>query len=172
MIGVSAVALGYGSELVAGVGLATWGAHPYAELLGRHVQHREPLQRGEVRRAVVDGSPILASTVLPASVLLLGRFDLMTDNTARIISILVATLQLLSIGVFVARVAPDRPVASWGFALVTAGIGIAVVALTVLLAIDLWKPDIPGSSNAMRTSGASAPATNIHRATIRRLTCK
>lgn len=133
VIGVAAVTLGYGVELVTGVGLATWAAHLFAELLGGHVQHREPLRRSEVRRAMVDGSPILASTVLPATVLLLGRSDLMTDKTARIISIVVATLQLLSIGVFVARVAPARPAARWSFALVTAGIGIAVVALTVQL---------------------------------------
>ena len=60
VIGVAAVTLGYGVELVTGVGLATWAAHLFAELLGGHVQHREPLRRGEVSRAMVDGSPILA----------------------------------------------------------------------------------------------------------------
>jgi hypothetical protein len=133
VIGVSEVAHGHGAELVAGVGLATWLAHIFAELLGEHVRHPEPRQRSEVVRALVDGSPILASTVLPATVLLFGRLDLLTDDTARIVAVLVAVLQLFSIGAFVARVAPAPPAASWTFAAATAGIGVAVVALTVLL---------------------------------------
>jgi hypothetical protein len=133
VIGVSDVALGHGSELVAGVGVATWAAHLFAELLGGHVQHREPLHRSEITRAAVDGSPILASTVLPAVVLLLGRLDLIADATARIIASLVAVVQLLSIGAFVSRVALARPAATWIFAGAVAGMGVAVVALTVLL---------------------------------------
>jgi hypothetical protein len=132
-IGVSDVALGHGAELLAGVGIATWLAHIFAELLGDHVRHPEPLQRGEVARSLVDGSPILAASVLPAIVLLFGRLDLLSDTTARILAIVVAVLQLLGIGAFVARVAPAPRAASWTFAAATAGIGIAVVALTVLL---------------------------------------
>jgi hypothetical protein len=133
VIGVSEVALGHGAELIAGVGLGTWAAHFFAELLGGHVHHREPLHRREVKRAAVDGSPILAATVLPAIVLMLGRLDVLSHATARIVAILVAVAQLLAIGVFVAHVAPSRPMASWGFAAVVAGVGVAVVALTVLL---------------------------------------
>jgi hypothetical protein len=133
VVGVSDVALGHGAELVAGVGLATWLAHLYAELLGGHVRHPEPLHRSEIMRDVIDGSPILASTVLPAAALVLGRLDLLTDNTARTVAILVAVLQLLGIGAFVARVAPAPPAAKWTFAAATAGIGLAVVLLTVLL---------------------------------------
>jgi hypothetical protein len=133
VIGVSDVALGHGAELLAGVGIATWLAHIFAELLGDHVRHPEPLQRGEVARALVDGSPILAASVLPAIVLGLGRLDLLSDTTARIVAIVVAVLQLLGIGAYVARVAPTPRAASWTFAAATGGIGVAVVALTVLL---------------------------------------
>jgi hypothetical protein len=42
VIGVSEVALGHGAELVAGVGVATWLAHVFAEILGDHVRHPEP----------------------------------------------------------------------------------------------------------------------------------
>jgi hypothetical protein len=133
VIGVSDVALGHGSELVAGVGAATWIAHLFAELLGGHVSHPEPLHRKQLGRAAIDGSPILAATVLPAAVLGLGRLDLVSDGTARTAAILVATLQLLLIGAFVARVAPTRPSARWKFALSTAAIGFAVVVLTVVL---------------------------------------
>jgi hypothetical protein len=133
VIGVSEVALGHGAELVAGVGLATWLAHLFAELLGAHVKQVEPMHRRELRRAAADGSPILAAPVLPAIVLLLGRLDVISDDTARVIAIVVAVVQLLFIGVFVARVSPARAVEGWSFALATVGIGVVVVALTLLL---------------------------------------
>jgi hypothetical protein len=133
VVGVSEVALGHGAELVAGVGLATWLAHIFAELLGGHVRHPEPRARSEVVRAVVDASPILGSTVLPATVLMFGRLDLLTDTSARIGAIVVAVVQLFVIGAFVARVSPAPPMASWTFAAATAGIGVAVVALTIFL---------------------------------------
>ena len=76
VVGVSDVALGHGVELVAGVGVATWLAHLFAELLGGHVRHPEPLSRAEVSRAAVDGSPILVSPVFPGLVLMLGALVL------------------------------------------------------------------------------------------------
>lgn len=133
VIGVSEVALGHGSEVVAGVGLATWLAHLFAELLGGHVLHREPLHVDNVRRAAIDGSPILVATVLPAAVLVLGRLDMVSDDTARVLAILVGVLQLLLIGAYVARVAPANPAAVWSYAVVTAGVGVLVVALTIWL---------------------------------------
>lgn len=133
VIGVSDVALGHGAELVAGVGVATWLAHLFAELLGGHVKHREPLHRHEVTEAMVDGSPILVATVAPAFVLLLGRLDVLSDSAARRIAILVALFQLFGIGVFVQRVAPSRTSAALMFAAATTGLGLVVVLLTVFL---------------------------------------
>jgi hypothetical protein len=52
VVGVSDVALGHGSELVAGVGLATWLAHIFAELVGGHARRPEPLRRGDVVRSL------------------------------------------------------------------------------------------------------------------------
>jgi hypothetical protein len=133
VISVSDVALGHGSELVAGVGAATFVAHLFAELLGDHIRRDEPLSAREVRRAVVDGSPILAATVLPALVLLVGRLDLISATTARVVSVLVAVIQLVAIGAYVGRVAPGRSAAPWAFAAVTAAVGLLVVVLSVLL---------------------------------------
>jgi hypothetical protein len=133
VISVSDVALGHGSELVAGVGVATWLAHLFAELLGDHIRRDEPLSAGEIRRAMVDGSPILAATVLPALVLLLGRLDVVSATTARVVSVLVAVVQLVAIGAYVGRVAPGRAAAPWAFAAVTATVGLLVVGLSVLL---------------------------------------
>jgi hypothetical protein len=133
VVGVSDVALGHGSELVTGVGVATWIAHLFAELLGSHVNRPEPLRRKDVASAAVDGSPILVTTVLPAFVLLLGRVEVLSHGTARIAAILVAMAQLLAVGAYVGRVTPNRPAANWAFAAVSTAIGIAVVAATVLL---------------------------------------
>jgi hypothetical protein len=133
VIGVSEVALGHGAELVAGVGVATWLAHLFAELLGGHVEHVAPRERDEIVRAVVDGSPILAATVLPATVLLLARLDVLPDTAARVVAIVVAIAQLFGIGAVVARVAPTPPAARWTFAATTAVVGLVIVALTVAL---------------------------------------
>ena len=133
VIGVSEVALGHGAELVAGVGVATWLAHLFAEILGQHVEHETPRGRQELARAAADGSPILAATVLPAVVLLLGRLDVLGDTTARVAAILVAILQLLGIGAVVAHVAPTQSATRWTFAAVTAAAGLAVVAVSVAL---------------------------------------
>jgi hypothetical protein len=79
-VGIWEIEVGYGLELVGGVGLATWTAHLFAELLGGHIRDPEPLRGGEVRRALADGSPILAATVLPASALALGKLDVLRQR--------------------------------------------------------------------------------------------
>jgi len=129
---LSDVAHGHGAELVAGVGLATWAAHLFAELLAGHVRHPDPLRGGEVARAMVDGSPILAATVLPALALLAGRLGVLDDRGAKLLAIAITVVQLGSIGVYVARQAPAQRQA-WLFAAVTAGCGLAVGILVVAL---------------------------------------
>jgi hypothetical protein len=133
VIGVSEVALGYSAELVAGVGVATWLAHLFAELLGRHVHSGLTPGRYEIGRAAVDGSPILAATVLPAVVLLLARLDVLPDAAARLLAVVVAVVQLFAIGAVVARAAPTPPAARWTFAAATAVAGLVIVALSVAL---------------------------------------
>ena len=130
---VAEIGLGYSAELVLGVGVATWVAHLYAELLGRHVVESEPLRRQEVREAMIDGSPILLATVLPGLVLLIGRGHPSAAGTARTIAIVVAFAQLMAIGMLVARRTPGRPRAGWIFAATTATMGIAVGVVTLIL---------------------------------------
>ena len=130
---VADVGLGYSAELVLGVGAATWVAHLYAELLGRHVVELEPLRRSEVFEAMVDGSPILLATVLPGVALLIGRGGVASADTALSVAMLVAFTQLVGIGVFVARRAPGRGHAAWVFAGVTATVGIVVGGFALIL---------------------------------------
>ena len=130
---VADVGVGYSAELVLGVGAATWVAHLYAELLGRHVVELEPLRRREVFEAMVDGSPILLATVLPGVVLLIGRGGVASAGTALSVAMLVAFAQLVGIGVLVARRAPGRGHAAWVFAGVTATVGIVVGGFALIL---------------------------------------
>ena len=66
------VGAGWGWELVTGVGVATWIAHLYAEVVGEHLRHATAAHnRTEIGRAMADGSPILLATVLPGIMLLL-----------------------------------------------------------------------------------------------------
>jgi hypothetical protein len=132
-VGISEIALGHGAEIVAGVGVATWLAHFFAEIVGGHVRHIEPLHRHQVIAAAVEGSPILGATVLPGLALLLGRVDVVSDQTARVTAMLIAAAQLFAIGAYAARAGPARRESTWPFALVTAGVGLVVVVFTVML---------------------------------------
>ena len=133
VIGVSEVSVGHGGEIVAGVGVATWIAHLFAEVLGERVRAPQPIGWSKFKRAMADGSPILVASVLPALVLLLGRLDVMSPRTARAIAIVVAVLQLLAVGMLVARVADVPTRRKWLFASATLAIGIVVVTLSVVL---------------------------------------
>jgi len=135
-LGVTTVAdveLGYSAELVFGVGAATWIAHLYAELLGRQVIEGQPLWRADVRDAMVDGSPILLTTVLPAIVLIVGRGDAVSAKTTLGCAIGVAFAQLAGICVFAARASPRVGHEGWIVGAVTASIGIAVGIAVVVL---------------------------------------
>jgi hypothetical protein len=132
-ISLTQVDLGHGAELIAGVGLATWIAHLFAELLAGHARHHEPLQPAQVRSALRDGSPILLAPVLPAIALMLGRFDIVGDDAARVVAILVATLQLVAIGILVGQISPGRRASVWIYAAATSALGVLVCVLTVVL---------------------------------------
>ena len=133
VVGVFEVSVGYGGELVAGVGVATWIAHLFAEVLGEHVRAPQPVGWSEVKRAMADGSPILVASILPAVVLLLGRLDVMSPRAARAIAIVITVGQLLAVGMLVARVANVPMRRKWLFAAATLTIGIVVVTLSVVL---------------------------------------
>lgn len=126
------VASGWGWELVAGIGVATWIAHLYAEVLGNHVRNAEATRPHEVRKAMADGLPILLAAVLPAFALLLGRLDVVEPRQALWIGVGVAILQLVGIGAYVGVVSEQQS-KTWRYATVAAVFGIGVVLLLVVL---------------------------------------
>jgi hypothetical protein len=127
------VGSGLGWELVTGVGVATWVAHLYAEVVGDHLRHTAALGRQEVTRAMRDGFPILLAAVLPAVMLGLGRLDVLAHRLALWASVAVAVVQLASVGGFVGLVVSAHSDRAWRFAGMTAMFGVTVVAIKVVL---------------------------------------
>lgn len=123
---------GLGWELVVGVGVATWLAHLYAEVLGNHIRNAEAAQPHEVRKAMADGLPILLAAVLPGVALGLGRLGALEPRQALWAAVAISILQLVGIGVFVG-VLSDQRSSSWRYATIAAGFGLAVVLLLVAL---------------------------------------
>jgi hypothetical protein len=127
------VASGLGWELVTGVGVATWVAHLYAEIVGDHLRHSAAPRREEVVTSMIDGLPILLAAVLPAVILGLGRLDVLEPKTALWIALVVAIVQLVGVGALAGAAASHRGRTVWWYAAITAGIGLAVVLLKLVL---------------------------------------
>ncbi len=126
------VASGWGWEIIVGVGVATWVAHLYAELMGNRVRMRGRVQVHEVRTAMTDGFPILLAALIPAFALLMGRIGLVRPEQALWIGIVLAILQLVAIGAMVAKVSDDGS-GTWRYAVAAAVLGVVVVVLVVAL---------------------------------------
>jgi hypothetical protein len=133
LIDAAQVASGLGWELVTGVGIATWLAHLYAEVMGDHLRYSAPLDRSELRRAAIDGLPILLASVPPAVILLLGRLDVLDAGTALWVAIAVALLQLVGVGAVAGAAVSGRRGVAWRYAVAAAGVGIIVVSLKLVL---------------------------------------
>jgi hypothetical protein len=127
------VASGAGWELVSGVGVATWVAHLFAEVVGDGIRHGTAHDRAEIRRAMANGLPILLAAVAPAVMLFLGRADVLGGRGALWAALAVALAQLAGVSAFVgwaARPAGARP---WSYAALTVAIGLVVVVLELRL---------------------------------------
>ena len=129
LIQVTEVGSGVGWELVTGVGVATYIAHAYAEVMGDHVRRRSSLDRREVARAMRDGVPILYAAVVPAVALGLGGLGVMSDKAALWVAVALSALQLVSLGLFVGWAVTPRPRHWWVYGVAAAAMGVVVVAL-------------------------------------------
>jgi hypothetical protein len=127
------VASGWGWSLVTGVGVATWVAHLFAEVLGHHVRNPKFNRGHEVRMAMTDGFPILIAAVVPAVILGFGSVGVLEPRQALWFAVGAALLQLIGLGVFVGVVVPDDRSSSWRYAAMTAVLGTGVVILLVAL---------------------------------------
>jgi hypothetical protein len=118
---------------VTGVGLATWIAHFYAEIIGDHLRNPEAHEPHEIRRAMADGSPILLAAVIPALMLGLGRVGVMEPAASIWWAVATALIQVVGLGVFVGLLVSGRRHYAWRYAAVTAAFGAIVVVLMVAL---------------------------------------
>ena len=132
LVDADEVASGWGWELVTGVGLATWIAHLYAEIVGDHIRERAAPGRREIRRAATDGLPILLAAVVPGVMLFLGRIDVLAHRGALWAAVVVAFLQLVGVGALVGSLSDHEP-SPWRFAAATGAFGAVVVGLKVVL---------------------------------------
>lgn len=133
LIDVDQVESGAGWGLVSGVGAATFVAHLFAEVVGDRVRHGEVLDRPELRRAMLDGVPILVAAVPPALVLLLGRVDVLGGRAALWAALAVALVQLGAVTAFVGWRSPAGAGRSWPYVAATVAIGIVVVVVKLRL---------------------------------------
>jgi hypothetical protein len=133
-IDVARVKSGLGWGLVTGVGVATYIAHLYAEVVGAHLRHGRAVRRHEVREAMVDGIPIPLAAFPPAVVLFLGRVDVLDPTVALWGAVAAAFVQLVGLGAYVGATVASRSAGAWLYAAATIIIGTVVVALKVLLA--------------------------------------
>ena len=124
---------GLGWELITGVGVATWVAHLYAEVLGDHLRHVAAPGRREISHAAADGFLIPLAAVLPASMLLLGRVEVLAARPALWAAVAVAVVQLALVGGFVGRAVSPEGSSVSRYAGATALFGVVVVALKVVL---------------------------------------
>jgi hypothetical protein len=124
---------GLGWELIAAVGIATWVAHLYAEVVGDQVRHTAAPRGREIRRAMSDGVLIVLAALAPAAMLLLGRVDVLDPAVALWAAIAVAFFQLVGLGGFVGVAVSTRRAAPFIYGGVTAGIGVLVVVIKLLL---------------------------------------
>ena len=127
------VSSGLGWELVTGIGVATWVAHLYAEMVGDHVRHSSMLDRREITIAMTDGLPILLAAVPPAVMLLLGRLEVLDERAALWLAVAVAFVQLVAVGVFVGSAVASRGARAWSFAAVTVAIGVVIVGIKLAI---------------------------------------
>ena len=133
LIKVTEVGSGAGWELVTGVGVATYIAHAYAEVMGDHVHRRSALDRNEVARALRDGMPILYAAVGPGLALGLGGLNVVSETTALWVALAIAVLQLVGLGLFVGWAVTPRRSHWWVYGVAAAAMGVVVVALKLSL---------------------------------------
>jgi hypothetical protein len=133
LIDVDQVESGAGWGLVSGVGVATWVAHLFAEVVGDRVRHGDAHSRREIGRAMVDGVPILVAAVPPAVTLFLGRVDVLGSRGALWAALAVALAQLAAVTAFVGLRVSRGGAGPWPYVAATVVIGVAVVALKLRL---------------------------------------
>ncbi len=124
--------IGTGAIVLVGAA-ATWVAHAYASVLGRRVAMGHPASAAQIRRALVHASPILLAAI--PSVIALGGASLgwWSSGAARGFSNVAAIAVLAAAGWMAAQVARETLGEKVRSTLLTASIGLGIVAVELLI---------------------------------------
>jgi hypothetical protein len=110
-----------------------WAAHVYAELLGGWATTGQPPDRGRWKSEMRRQWPMVGVCAIPAIVLVLGIFDLVRDETAVDLALVICTAELGLAGFLAARRGGGGLPASVISAVIAFGFGVALIALKAIL---------------------------------------
>jgi VIT1/CCC1 family predicted Fe2+/Mn2+ transporter len=109
--------------------LAIWAAHAYSILLSKHLVNKRPLEAHEISETLTGSWPIVSAGVFLSLPLLPVVIGLWSVETAMWISGCLGILVLALIGIGAGTLMKDPWPRRLLWALVSAGLGIAVVAI-------------------------------------------
>ena len=113
--------------------IATWLAHAYAETLGLQLTTGRSTSRADIGRALMGSFPIVLAA-LPATAVSVGALlGFWSTRTSIVLANGLALLVLAAAGWFAARGAGDTRLQSLASALVSTSIGLAIVAMELLV---------------------------------------
>ncbi len=114
-------------------GVVFWLAHVYARILSRSMAGDRMLTRAEAREVLRHDWPLVEVTIPLVLILLLGALDVVGDETAILLAVFAALLELGTSGAYAARTSGAGIPMTILSAAVAVGLGGAVVLLKVLV---------------------------------------
>jgi len=114
-------------------GVVFWLAHVYARVLARSITSHRQLNRSEIRDVLRHDWPLVQVTIPLVVILGLGALDVVPDNAAILVAMLVALVELAAAGAYAARTSGAGLRATVLSAAVAVALGSAVVLLKVFV---------------------------------------
>jgi hypothetical protein len=114
-------------------GLATWAAHVFSSIIGQQLAHRRTSTGAEIRHAMGHAWPIVVAAFPAVAAMAGATLELWTLATAVTISNVTAVVVLGAAGLVAARATGAGPLRTVVFGLITASIGLAIVAVELAL---------------------------------------
>lgn len=114
-------------------GVVFWLAHVYARILSRSMAGDSWPTRSEAREVLRHDWPLVEVTIPLVLILLLGALDVVRDETAILLAVFAALLELGTSGAYAARSSGAGIPMTLASSAVAGGLGGAVVLLKVLV---------------------------------------
>ena len=115
--------------IVLGTAISTFVAHVFAEAMGAQVRSKGSLSVRKTVALMRESLPVLTSGVLPAGILVLGYWEILSADWALWIAEAIVLIRIAGTGIIVARLRNERS----SFRLLLVGIVAAVVGLLISL---------------------------------------